>query len=400
MPRTLFVLAALLLAGLVPCAGAQGLPGPGGIAQEILDFMGEREPLVIVGAHASLAEKSALSSYLASNPQLSDSISIVDEGDFVREQGAGRVLMLIGGPSQNGISGELLDSQPGYREENLAFGRVLFLDSGDAIIFSDDEGFSVLRRRTENSPLSGLVAPEFIPAVASGVGFSLIVLWKLLLGLSTKVAKFKLVSLVMNRIRKKEIKQEFLGLHLKGVRIKAREWTAVMISALVFAVSLSYMYLSPGAGVFAFFLITILVNFIVYSIRHSLRIVLDRVYDHHTEYYIWLWGAIITALTGWLGNTFGMAGYVQSEKDTEHEGKMSFIINLVTFLFFAVFFVWNSLAPSVIAQMAMLLALAITYIQMLPMNPFSGKRIYAWHRGLWFASFIPLTAIYIMIIIL
>jgi hypothetical protein len=396
MPDIRFIAIVLFLVGIVPSAGAQA---PDQIAQEMIDYIGEREPVVIVGTHASLAEKSVLNIYLETNPQFSD-IVVVDEADFVEEQHAGKVLMLIGGPSQNDISRRLLDKQTEFDEKNLAFGRVLFLGSGDAIILSDDEGFNVLRRRAENSPLFGHVAPELIPAVASGIGIGFIIIWKLLVALSTKVAKYKIVSFVMGRIRKKDIKQEFLGLHLKGIRIKVREWVAVLVSALVFAVSLSYMYLSPDAGVLTFFTLTVLVNFVVYTIRHSLRIMLDKVYDHHTEYYIWPYGAIITALTGWLGNTFGMAGYVQSEKDTEHEGKMAFIINLATFLFFAGFFVWNSLAPSIIAQMAMLLALAITYIQMLPINPFSGKNIYAWHRKLWIASFVPLTAIYIMINIL
>jgi hypothetical protein len=387
------------LIGLIPSASAQELPRPDQIAPKIFDFIGGKEPVIVVGNHASLAEKSALSIFLNSIPQLSE-IPKFNEKDFIEDQHIGKVLILIGGPSQNGISKKLLDMQTEFDEENLAFGRVLFLSSGDAIIFSDDEGFNILRRRTENSPLSGLVAPELIPAVASGIGFSLIVLWKLLVGLATKVAKFKAVSFIMKRVKKKEIKQNFRGLHLRGIRIKIREWFAILISALVFAVSLSYLYLSPEASMFVFFMLTGIVNFIVYAIRHSLRIILDKIYDHHTEYHIWPYGAIITALTGWLGNTFGMAGYVVSEKDTEYEGKMAFVINFVTFLFFAGFFIWNMLTPSVIAQMAMLLALAITYIQMLPMTPFSGKKIYAWHRRLWFASFIPLTTIYIMINIL
>ncbi len=399
MSKARFIIIIFLLAGLVPGADAQELARPEQIGQKIVDFIGERETVVVVGTHASLGEKSTLKLYLDANPQLSD-IAILDEVDFVEDEHVGKVLMLIGGPSQNDISRKLLDEQSEFDEENLAFGRVLFLGSGDAIIFSDEKGFNVLRRRTENSPLSDLVAPELIPAVASGIGFGLIVLWKLLFGLSAKVAKFKTVSFIMRRVRKKEINQNFLGLHLRGIRIKIREWIAVLVSASVFAVSLSYLYLYPEASVFVFFMLTVMVNFTVYTIRHSLRIILDKIYDHHTEYYIWPWGAIITALTGWLGNTFGMAGYVVSEKDTEYEGKMAFIINLVTFLFFAVFFAWNMLMPSIVAQMAMLLALAITYIQMLPMSPFSGKKIYAWHRKLWIASFIPLTAVYIMINIL
>ncbi len=394
-PNALLLIASLaMFLLLVPGAGAQEPPSH--LLERISSFIGGREPVVVVGEHASLSERSLLEYYLSSDPSLS-SVPVFGEEAFSREDYAGKPLMLIGGPSQNGLSRELYDPLAFYHEENLALGRVVFLDDEDAIIFSDDEGFSALRRRTENSPLSGLVSQELIPAAATGIGFSLILFWKLLAGLSIKVAKFRAVSFVMGRVKKKQIRQEFLGLSPKGVRIKAREWTAILFSAMVFAVSLSYLYLSPGAGALSFFLLTVSVNFMVYTIRHSIRIVLDRVYDHHTEYYIWPVGAAVTALTGWMGNTFGMAGYVSSEKDTEYEGKMAYLINMVTVLFFACFFIWNSFSPNVVAQMAMLLALAIAYIQMLPIKPFSGRSIFAWRRGLWLAGFAPLTVVYIFL---
>ena len=82
-----FIIIAFLLVGIVPVTCAQELAMPDQIGKTIIDFIGERETIVIVGTHASLAEKSILDFYLESSPQLSG-IETVDEAvclaDIVR----------------------------------------------------------------------------------------------------------------------------------------------------------------------------------------------------------------------------------------------------------------------------------------------------------------------------
>ena len=44
----------------------------------------------------------------------------------------------------------------------------------------------------------------------------------------------------------------------------------------------------------------------------------------------------------------------------------------------------------------MLLAISITFLQMLPFSPFDGKSIYRWNTRLWWVSFVPLAALYVL----
>ncbi|NOX71499.1 MAG: hypothetical protein GXO64_02255 [Candidatus Micrarchaeota archaeon] len=399
--KSLLLLAfmAVFLIASAPFASADMMADAEALKGKLSDFVGANEAVIVKGSYTSVTENALFYAVSKTYDELSD-IPVVDEKEYDPAAWKGKVIILIGGPVQNGISRELMKKYADNAEEiKLSAGRAVFIDAGDikAIIFSDNEGFDGIRKARENSPLAPLVSPEMVPVAATGVGTGLLIFWKFLAGLLTKVMKFKAASKIMKKVKKRELKKSFLGKTIRGVRIKVREWASILISALIFAVSLSYIYLSPGMDIPVFLLLTVLVNFIVYSIRHGMRLVLDKHYGHHTEYHIWYKGAIITAITGWLGNTFSLAGYIVGEKKEENEGKVSFIINMATFAAFIVFWIWNFLEPNLIVHMAMLLTLAIAFLQMLPVSPFSGKGIFGWNKKLWMVGFAPLLIAYVLV---
>ena len=49
--------------------------------------------------------------------------------------------------------------------------------------------------------------------------------------------------------------------------------------------------------------------------------------------------------------------------------------------------------------MIVLLAISITFMQMLPFSFFGGKAVYRWKPQLWWVSFVPLTAVYVLIML-
>ena len=179
-----------------------------------------------------------------------------------------------------------------------------------------------------------------------------------------------------------------------GVKFKLREWLAVLAAATVFAASLSYLYLQPHSPVVWVVLLTIGVNMTVYSVRHLTRIVLNRRYGFDSEYKMWLGGAFLTALSAYLGNTFCLAGYIVGV-GKEHRGRVNYSCNVVSFAAFTVAFLLNMRQPSVLLQMVMILAISITFIQMLPFSPFDGKSIYQWNKRVWWVSFVPVAMLYV-----
>jgi len=372
------------------------------IAQnKIQDFIEPENSLVVEGQYMSLAEKSALNYLKVQHPKIAG-LPHFKENDITLVDVEGKTLLLVGGPTQNKLSSQYLND-PAFKIEtdSFSFGSVSFLTSSNskAIVFSDYKGYNNLPKNVHRSPLAKFIPLEYVPAAATVIGFTLLSLWHFLSGLFAKIFRFVAANKILNFIRKKTLKEDFFGIHIKGVRFKLREWVSIAIAAVVFAVSLSYLFLSPDSEIVLLLIATSVVNLLVYGIRNLTRLIFDRHHDLHTEYIVWYWGALITALTGWLGNTFALAGYniSRDDKGIKHEGRIAFFVNLITFVAFVIFWTWNFLNPAVILQMVMLLSLAITYLQMIPMTPFAGKKVYAWKKGVWWVSFIPLTVIYIFV---
>ena len=259
---------------------------------------------------------------------------------------------------------------------------------------SDGAPTNLRQTAAQRSPLAKVVPVPLVPAAAAATGISLLALWNLLSGLGLKVLRLMVSDRVVGRFAQNEIKPEFRGFWFRGMRFKLREWIAILSAAAAFAASLSFLYLQPETPAVGFFLLTISVNMAVYSVRHLTRLSLDKHFGMSSEYKMWLWGAGMTALTGWLGNTFALAGYIVGV-ERERAGRVNYTCNVVSFSVFAVFGVLNWLRPTVPFQMVMLLAISITFLQMLPFSPFDGKSIYRWNRRVWWVSFVPLTVLYV-----
>ncbi len=252
------------------------------------------------------------------------------------------------------------------------------------------------RRQTaaERSPLANYVPPAAVPAAAAAASLSLMALWNLLSGLGLKIARMTISDKLVTRVQQKEVDPEFRGFEVFGLKFKLREWLSVLTAATVFAASLSFLYLQPHAPILGFLLLTIAVNMTVYSARHLTRIFLNKKYGLDSEYKMWTWGALLTAASAYLGNTFCLAGYIVGV-GREHQGRVNYSCNVVSFTAFAVAGLLNWYQPSVLLQMIMLLAISITFMQMLPFSPFDGKSIYRWSRRVWWLSFVPLAVLYV-----
>jgi len=359
----------------------------------------EEEALIVHGKYESLAEKSALAYLREEYPEIAGTPHTKET--LVTE--LPRKSILIGGPNQNTITARILDD-PAYtfNQDNVSFGTVMYFTSNTSrvLVFSDYAGFHNLPRTgIDRSPLARIVPREYVPIIATIIGFTLLWFWQLISKLFFRIAKFIVASKILDRLRKRALSRKYIGFHVKGVRFKLREWICIALAAIVFSASLSYMFLSPRISVFAFLFMTAVVNLLVYAIRHVTRLVMDTHHRLHTEYTVWYWGIIVTALTGWLGNTFALAGYIVNHEDkgTKYEGKIAFVVNLLTFVAFLVFWAWNLFDPGVMIQMGMLLSLSLSFLQMLPMKPFAGPRIRRWSRTAWWLMFVPLLVFYILI---
>ena len=392
MRTAIFATIILLLMCTSVCAGLPSVPS--GLIEEIESFIGDDKPIIVQGAQSSKTERILFSLARDKYPAFKGA-EIIDESELDSINVSGRTVILIGGPSQNAVSAEVVSREEhvlNHTEIPVGSVTLVISDTGRYVVFSDKAGFAEPGRDLSGSPLAKIMREEYIPIAATGISLFLLFLGRLLFGFFYKAFRLMAADRLMSRFKKKEIRHHHHMVKYISMRIKPLEWAAIISAATVFALSASFYFVTNSSFMFRI----VIINISIYSLRHVARLVMDVKHELHTEYKFWIWGGIITVLSGWLGNTFSMAGYIVSDgKKSDKEGHIAYLINLLTFLAFAVLFVFALFSSSQTLRIGANLALAISVIQMLPFRPFSGKKVYEWKKGLWWLSFIPMFACYV-----
>ncbi|MCK5107499.1 MAG: hypothetical protein KAQ83_02125 [Nanoarchaeota archaeon] len=360
-----------------------------------LDEFIEVDCILVFGHDLSKVERTSLKFLDTIYPDIAtvESINATDYNISIN-----KIPILIGGPNQNELTQEILDKMVNITERELSFGILLFGTDNEGkkyVIFSDKAGLENVKKNLERSPLAKIIPIKFIPAAATGIGISLMWLWKFLFKFFYRAFRLTASSKIMRYVKKKKFKNEYKGFKFKGVRIKYREWFSILGAAAIFALASAYSFYSKDFKTLVY--VSFFVNCIIYAIRHITRLVMDKRYSHHTEYVFWIWGGLITIISGWLGNTFCLAGYTLSESETKKGAKISYNINLWSFLASIIFLIINFVFPSKFMQMAVILCMSLAVIQMMPFKPFSGKNIYKWNLKKWYFTAIPMFMVYFLV---
>ena len=394
-----------ILLGITPVYGVL-LPDLNSIEDKIREFTSDKDIIIVQGTEMSKPERVALNLIKDQYPEVSE-YGIYTEEEFNKLNDSfmeDKVVFLIGGPHQSNISKVLLSNNINNQivYENMSFGKLSFVElpSGErSIVFSDPAGFHKKERFLEKSPLANFMPIEYIPATATMFGLILLWLWSFSLEILHKIVRSFVSSKLMKRIKKKMIRKEFIGFTLFGIKFKVREWIAIFISSIVFAVAFSFSYVQTILTGYMYLIIKSFVNMIINGFKNIARMIMDKKHNYHSEYIFWWWGGIITIISGWFGNAIGLAGYTVSEnnKEEKDEANIEYFINIVTFAMSLISIVINFFFPNRILDMIIVLSLAGCFLQMLPMVPFSGKNIFKYHKLKWFLFFIPLSIVYIMV---
>lgn len=371
-----------------------------------------RTVVMVEGARISALEKAYLSyaknqyPNIASYPITSDEVPL-----FVNASNT--TVIIIGGPTQNSLAQDVL-SRCDLNTENISLdiGRATFLTSitGAAtnyVILSDFSGYADLPNTAPaKSPLARIIPEVWVPVAAAAIAISLLWLFNLLMDIGQRTGKGRFTKYIMDHVKKKEYHEASAGFKIFGLHIKYREWMAIFFSAVIFALAISYMYLIEQGDIIMFIIINIIINVILQLIKHSIRLVLNHHYHVKSEYTLWYWGAFITLVSGWLGNTFSLAGYMIKKEDDETvnakrpDGKNEFLTAVFMGIVTLIVFGLNSSVHSHILQMVWVLCLTTLFIDLLPMKPFSGEAIRAWRKSAWWWLFIPVALIYIVKILI
>jgi Zn-dependent protease len=275
---------------------------------------------------------------------------------------------------------------------------------------------STARNATATTPVSGLVPPPLVPAVAVTTGMAIALLWNILWANADKIFDSKLFSFlrdfmgenVLQRVDEYETKKRSIGIRAAGrtaIGLTHSEILVVIAGALLIGIaSLVALRASFEVNTILLYVITGGVAVTVHEMGH-------RYAAHHqdvkTEVKFWELGTIIMFFTGWLaGNVFAQPHRTIMEesevKDHSREAKIS-LAGPATSICLAVLtvpflFVGGDITR--IASTLIMMSLLIALYHLMPFTPMDGKEILHWNRNLLIVILIPLMVIYYYLFLL
>lgn len=231
-----------------------------------------------------------------------------------------KMVLLLGGPSQNKLSAYIL-SQGILKEKEHPSKDILTIYEGKnnagskILLISDRRGFNnVARLGPERSPLAKYMPPAAVVATASFLSVLFASLWPRLSGpVRVVVAKF----VTGWRKKKIEVKAEAKSFTIGRFTMKYREVLAILFGAVIYATAVTIAVTGLGIPILEVLKISVIASLLFFVVREVGRIIMCFYKELHTEYLLWFPGGIFAIFTGYLGNTLNTPGFVVEHKDKE-----------------------------------------------------------------------------------
>jgi hypothetical protein len=374
---------------------------------------------VVYGENIDTFERMMIDSFTANPPTLKSVTAIVNGKNTTKDvkinirqisekdtsleklQKDAKLLILVGGPAHNNITRAAYEA--GYiTNESTRFAGQLIVGSGKlpggmsvmvlrhSVRNEPAAGESLKRVAVKYSPLKPYIAEEYIPIVASGIGMFLMSL--------ANLAKAMFESL-SGELGKKRFTYGHKGKRIMGVSVN--ETLALIGAALVLGFAVTWTFAGPTQK----FLDLLFLNTaicLVAGLSHDLvHRMLGRLFKIKVEYRFWYAGSFITILTAFLGNSFGMQGFLM-EKPDEKISKWKYgIMKLAAPLFsMAIAGLFASLyinSPSVLYQMIYTTASILAMAEIMPVKGLDGYDVREWNRWIYAAAFTAISVAFFAI---
>jgi len=245
------------------------------------------------------------------------------------------------------------------------------------------------REGLKYSPLRGFIDEQYIPAVATGASISLLGLSNLL---RTLIERYLL--------GKKKRKKNILAPRLVLFGVKLREIASIALSSVVFALSVAWVYAGPTAYFPVLFAICNVVAVLTLVGHELVHLAASKIFGLRTEYRFWLAGSLFALISAFLGNPFGLSGYLAEEEAPGVRRNVALMrmsapmaSNFAAVLFAAI----NLFYPWDVFQMIFTIASTLAIVEMLPFEPMDGKAVWDWKKFAWFFPFLFVAVCYLFV---
>jgi Zn-dependent protease len=350
--------------------------------------------LIVKGSGIDAVEGALLAGAATQYPFLKNASIVSDSNSAMEQLESGRfaLVVLLGGPYQNNLTGRVLssgmlnESEELYGQLQVKYGRT---PKGTLVLLvSDKRGFRDEQRASlEYSPLAAFLPPEYIPAGATLIS----ILGLLLINLGRTVFEFKALGIGRKGKKIGEAKIMAFGRNIA-------EPAALVGASIVLGVSISWQYFGMGPEFAKWVLINTVICFLA-GIAHELtHRLLAHAFKIKVEYRFWPSGSALTLISSYLGNAFSVQGFLLEEIPQNvakwKVGIMKLAAPLLSTAIMLVFAYYNSLHPDKIYEAIYTISALWAMAEMLPFSGLDGKDIKEWNSTVWLASFVLVGACY------
>jgi hypothetical protein len=318
---------------------------------------------------------------------VSDELEVLE--DLKRD---GVFFMVIGGEKNNKIAKYLIEQ--GYVNDsgkNAVFNQLkgAIPNSTGFVIIDYDSPMKLERKAVETSPLAKYIDEAYIPAASTGIGILLFALTQII----KTVVEFK--ALHFGRRRERLYTNQF---KILGIRVV--EVASVVGASTVLGLGVTWTLLGRDIQLPILLRNIGICLFAALSHEVSHRVV-GRMFKIHIEYHFWPAGSFITLLTGFLGNSFGIQGFLMEEIKGEVAAWKKGLTKLAAPVFstcIMIFFAYlNYRNPSELFQTIYTTASLWAIAEILPFEHLDGHEINQWSKLAWKISFLFVGGSYVFI---
>ncbi|MFH0875149.1 MAG: hypothetical protein V1859_04365 [archaeon] len=376
-------------------------------SSDVTDFFNDVEHenvLIVTGKKISVEDK-ILFNLIKSNIQIMQAIEV--ENDEIASKNMpynGKTLILLGSEKTNIMSKKILGEdvkKNTSRYSPLILEYVITGNNDKAlIIYSEKEVENNENSAVSKSPLSKIIDKKYVPIAATTASVLLLYLWSIIGKTLMSLFNDFVSSKVLGRATKdKKVSEHKKNRELKIHKLLSRnEIIALILSILIFSVTMSFAW-SKNLPEFVKML---LLNFVIVAavtlIRELFRQAICFKQKIKTEYMLWPFGAALTLISTYLGNTFSLVSYTLVDDtitDEKKFGKLAFLISLVTFIAGFIAYVINIFVPSLVMQMIFVYCIMAVFIEFFPMAPFAGNDMRKWNFTIWLVGYLVVFASYV-----
>ena len=314
-------------------------------------------------------------------------------------------IVLLGSEKTNILSNQIITNNTINISKTLVSPPVIIVFGSEKIsgkkiliLYTLKEKYNNLNKAVERSPLNAIMDKHFIPITATAISLIFVYLWNIfsttIVELISDYTSESIIEKIIIKHRSK--KKEF------SIRkyINSKEGISILLSSIVFSIAMSWTWSEKLSDFLWMFIVNLIVIGLILLLRESARQYFCYKHNLKAEHVFWPFGAILTVISTFLGNTFSLASYTLKEEKEEIEkqfGRIIFLISIILFSFSIITFLWNLFYPDIIFQMMFTYTIMMLVIDLFPLPPMDGSDIRKWSFKKWFTLYIIVIFFYISV---